>query len=218
MVSESIPAWKERSRALASKRQRADKQVSRLVRVAEEMVNAGLDVTIPALVVRAQMSTKTFYRHFAARDELTLALMEDELAIGSNLVGKEVRRYHDPVEQLRAAGLAILGLPARYANQQVRQARVQEGQRLTALYPEQTAQAADPIAGCARRYPEPPGRHRCDHADGSRAHRPEHLPPPHRPCGGHGRRPGSPKPQADRGPRMGILPCGSWALLPSPVT
>jgi TetR/AcrR family transcriptional regulator len=144
---EPVPGWQERSRArsLAGARSRADEQASRLVRAAEEMVNNELEVTVPALVARAQMSTKTFYRHFSSRDELMLALMEDELAIGAHLVRKEVERRADPVDRLRACVFAFVGLPGRYTSVHVRQARAREGQRLMALYPERAAQANAPL-------------------------------------------------------------------------
>jgi TetR/AcrR family transcriptional regulator len=147
MISEPIPAWQERARdrSLATARRRADAQAARLVRSAQEMINEGLDVTVPGLVARAGMSTKTFYRHFSSRDDLLIAVMEDELAIGAHLVSKEVERHADPVERLRACVLAYVALPTRYQNTRIRQARVREGQRLVALHETRAAHTSAPL-------------------------------------------------------------------------
>jgi AcrR family transcriptional regulator len=134
-----------RERSLGTARQRADDQATRLVRVAQEMINEERDVTVPALVARAGMSTKTFYRHFSSRDQLLLAAMEDELAIGAHLIRKQVDRYDDPVERLRACVYAYVGLPSRYRSINVRQARVRESRRLMALYEVQANQASAPL-------------------------------------------------------------------------
>jgi len=134
-----------RERSLASARQRADDQAARLVRAAQEMINEELDVTVPALAARAGMSTKTFYRHFSSRDELLLATMEDELAIGAHLVRREVDRHQDPVERLRTCVFAYVAIPGRYRSTHLRQARVRESRRLLALYEEQADQANEPL-------------------------------------------------------------------------
>ncbi len=109
------------------------------------MINEELEITVPALVARAGMSTKTFYRHFSSRDELLLATMEDELAIGAHLVRREVDRHEDPVERLRACVIAYVRLPGRYRSASLRRARVREGRRLMALYEEQANQANAPF-------------------------------------------------------------------------
>jgi AcrR family transcriptional regulator len=147
LFSEPTPSWQERARrrSLGTARRRADDQATRLVRAAQEMINEECDVTVPALVGRAGMSTKTFYRHFSSRDELLLATLEDELAIGAHLIRKEVDHYQDPVERLRACVFAYVAIPGRYRSTNLRQARVREGQRLMALYENEANQANAPL-------------------------------------------------------------------------
>jgi AcrR family transcriptional regulator len=141
--SASSPAWKERAhqRSLAPARQRADDRLARLLRAALEMLNADEDVTVPALVARAGMSTKTFYRHFGSRDELLLAVLEEELAAGARVINRALTARSDPVDRLRVFINTYLRLPRGYATTDVRRARIQESQRLRAVNPERAAEA-----------------------------------------------------------------------------
>lgn len=152
MVSETVPTWQDRARerSLATARQRADDQLGRLLHAAQTMINEDVDLTIPALVARAGMSSKTFYRHFASRDDLLLAVFEEEQAIAAHLVQKAVDADAEPVARLRAAVMAYLGLPGRYRNTKVRQSRVQDGQRLRALYTERVYGASAAMRGIFR--------------------------------------------------------------------
>ena len=138
------PVWKERARqrSLASARQRADDQLMRLLGAAQDMILAGEDATVPALVARAGMSTKTFYRHFASRDELLFAVLEEELALGAMSVTRALAATDDPVDRLRLYIEAYLELPSGFGSRDVRRARIQEHQRLRAVDAERAAEAA----------------------------------------------------------------------------
>ncbi len=114
------------------------------------MVNEDVDLTVPALVARAGMSTKTFYRHFASRDELLLAVLEEELSIAAHFIRKAIDAHEGPVERLRACVLAYVGLPDRYSSPAVRRAWTQQSQRLVALYPERTTQSRGLIVAAFR--------------------------------------------------------------------
>jgi AcrR family transcriptional regulator len=144
----TVTGWKERARdrALAGAVQRADDQVTRLVQAAREMVAEGLDVTIPALVARARMSTATFYRHFASRDEFLLAVLEEQLLLGAQQLRDAVARCLDPVERLRAFVDTYIGFPANYGSTKMRRTRIQEGQRLRSINPPRTRDASEPMA------------------------------------------------------------------------
>jgi TetR/AcrR family transcriptional regulator len=139
----SQPIWKERAqqRSLASARQRADEQLMRLVRAAQELIGTGQDATIPAIVARAGMSTKTFYRHFASRDELLFAVLEEELSIGARSINRALATADDPVDRLRIYIEAYLKLPSGYASSEARRVRIQENQRLRAVDAGRAAEA-----------------------------------------------------------------------------
>ncbi len=146
------PSWQDRARerALAGARHRTDDQLIRLLRAAQGIINEGADLTVPGLVARAGMSTKTFYRHFPSRDELLLAVLEEELAIGAHYVRKEVNAYREPVDRMRACVLAYVTLPGRYNNPGVRRAWTQLWQRLFALYPDRANQSSAPLMDAFR--------------------------------------------------------------------
>jgi TetR/AcrR family transcriptional regulator len=146
------PSWQDRARerALAGARHRADDQLIRLLRAAQGMINEEADLTVPALVGRVGMSTKTFYRHFASRDELLLAVLEEELAIGAHLVRKAINAHREPVERMRACVLAYVALPARYNNRGVRRTWTQLSRRLIALYPDRAKQCSAPMMAAFR--------------------------------------------------------------------
>jgi AcrR family transcriptional regulator len=147
MTSEVAPTWqvRARERSLASARERADAQVTRILHAAQDIINEETDFTVPLLVSRAGMSTKTFYRHFASRDELLLAVLEEELAIGAHLMRKAIDEHTNPLERLKACVLAHVALPGRYRNTNVCRARIAEAQRLRALYPYRFYEANEPI-------------------------------------------------------------------------
>ena len=151
-MSESLtasPAWKDRAhqRSLASARRRADDQLGRLIRAAQELVNADQDITVPALVARAGMSTKTFYRHFESRDDLLFALLEEELTTGARFLEHAVASGDDPIERLGIFLQAYLRLPEGYPSTKARRSQVQESQRLRALNPERADEAGAPLRG-----------------------------------------------------------------------
>lgn len=149
-MSESLaasPAWKDRAhqRSLASARRRADDQLGRLIRAAQDLLNADQDLTVPALVARAGMSTKTFYRHFESRDDLLFALLEEELTTGARFLEHAVAGGEDAVDRLRIFIEAYLRLPRGYASTKARRAQVQERQRLRAVNPERADEAGAPL-------------------------------------------------------------------------
>jgi TetR/AcrR family transcriptional regulator len=137
------PVWKERAqqRSLASARQRADDQLMRLLGAAQDMILAGEDATVPALVARAGMSTKTFYRHFASRDDLLFAVLEEELSVGARSIHRALAASDDPVDRLRIYIEAYLELPSGYGSREARRSRIQENQRLRAVNAERAAEA-----------------------------------------------------------------------------
>ncbi len=114
------------------------------------MISEEVDLTVPALAGRAGMSTKTFYRHFASRDELLLAVLEEELAIGAHLVRKAVNAHSLPVARMHACVLAYVALPGRYGTPGVRRAWTQLSQRLIALYPDRAKQSSAPMMAIFR--------------------------------------------------------------------
>jgi AcrR family transcriptional regulator len=141
------PAWKDRAheRSLASARRRADDQLGRLIRAAQDILDTDQDMTVPALVARAGMSTKTFYRHFESRDDLLFALLEEELTAGARTLERAVASYDDPSETLEIFIRTYLQFPGDLESNKARQAQVQRNQRLRAVDPVRADEAGAPL-------------------------------------------------------------------------
>jgi AcrR family transcriptional regulator len=141
------PAWKDRAhdRSLASARRRADDQLGRLIRAAQDILRTDQDMTVPALVTRAGMSTKTFYRHFESRDDLLFALLEEELTAAARTLERAVADHDDPGEMLEIFIRTYLQFPRDHESDKARQAQVQRSQRLRAVNPERADEAGAPM-------------------------------------------------------------------------
>jgi AcrR family transcriptional regulator len=61
-----------------------------------------LDFTVQELVERSKMSLRSFYQHFAGKDELLLAVFESAIARFVESVRATIEPIADPVERLRA--------------------------------------------------------------------------------------------------------------------
>lgn len=155
MTIEQQTDWRERavSRSLDRARERAEDRLQRLLVAAEELLDEGVDVTVQEVVRRAGQSLRTFYQHFAGKQELMLALLEsgcDELAVELARRGREqadpvqalrdavevLHRAHLPQRSPRRAALAAFSAQLLHADpvayQQVQQRIVLEVQKLVA--------------------------------------------------------------------------------------
>jgi AcrR family transcriptional regulator len=98
------PRWRERSleRALERERRRSQEQTSAFVSAARELaVKSGrLDFTVQEVVERARGSLRGFYRNFAGKEELCLALLEEMVAESRERIEKRLAGIDDPLERL----------------------------------------------------------------------------------------------------------------------
>jgi AcrR family transcriptional regulator len=67
------------------------------------------DFTVQEIVERSKMSLRSFYQHFASKDELLLALFEELIREWVGRLRVAVYRYDDPVERLRAFVIGMYG-------------------------------------------------------------------------------------------------------------
>jgi AcrR family transcriptional regulator len=105
-------------------------RLERFVQAARDLANetGSAAFTVPQLAARAGLSLKTFYRCFPGKDELLLALLEDDSRIGAAILAEAVERHTEPVARLRAyvdAVFELVALPgaAGYAGLLVREHR-----------------------------------------------------------------------------------------------
>jgi TetR/AcrR family transcriptional regulator len=141
-------AWADRAaeRSLASARQRSASRAHRLVAAARELAaeRGSSEFTVAEVTARADVALRTFYRHFAGRDELLLALFEEEARQGAELLQASVAAEGStPVEHLRGyvVGLCrLLDVGSGYASLLVR-----EYLRLGESHPRELQVALAPI-------------------------------------------------------------------------
>lgn len=106
--------WRERAlaRSTASVRSRSAARLARLVDAARALAaeSGSSSFTVDQVVARSGFSRKSFYAHFASKDELLLALFEEESRRGTAILAEMMSVHEDPLEQLRAyvAGLFSL--------------------------------------------------------------------------------------------------------------
>jgi AcrR family transcriptional regulator len=99
-------SWRERAvdRSLGSAREQALDRSNRFIAAATEaLVETGrLDFTVQEVVERAGLSLRSFYKHFASKEELLLALFEELIAAFVANLRAEVEAEDDPLDRLRA--------------------------------------------------------------------------------------------------------------------
>jgi AcrR family transcriptional regulator len=118
-----------------------------LVRAARELANetGSATFTVNQVAKQAHLSLKSFYRCFAGKDELLLALLEEESRTGAALLADAIAGHPDPVERLRAYVedlFEVLTHPAAvgYAGLLVREHR-----RLSEEHPDELRTALSPL-------------------------------------------------------------------------
>jgi TetR/AcrR family transcriptional regulator len=100
------PAWidraAERSPAVQRSRERTIAQAKQIVEAAEHLLETqGGQFTTQQLVKEAGVALQTFYRYFAGKDELLLAVLEDVLVEGSREMARVADAIADPAARLR---------------------------------------------------------------------------------------------------------------------
>jgi AcrR family transcriptional regulator len=92
----------ERSPAVQRSRKRTIVQAKQIVRAAEHLLETqGGQFTTQQLVKEAGVALQTFYRYFAGKDELLLAVLEDIVAEGAQAMAHQAEGITDPIARLR---------------------------------------------------------------------------------------------------------------------
>jgi AcrR family transcriptional regulator len=97
--------WRERAveRSLRTARDRALSRSDRFMAAATELMleTDRTDFTVQQIVERSKMSLRSFYQHFASKDELLLALLEEGIRGAIDRLRVQVACDDDPAERLR---------------------------------------------------------------------------------------------------------------------
>lgn len=101
-----VGGWQARAlaRSLAGAHDRSVARLERLLDAARDLANetGGAAFTVAQVAERAGMSLKGFYSCFAGKDDLLLALIEEDSRVGATLLADLVGAHDDPVDRLHA--------------------------------------------------------------------------------------------------------------------
>jgi len=143
------------------RREGLDDRSERLVRAARDLANesGSAAFTVTQVTARAGLSLKAFYGCFRGKDELLLALLAADSAIGAEVLGDRIgdRRGADAVRAYVVELFDMLGLPgaAGYAGVLVR-----EYLRLSEHYGDELRAALAPLLDLLARDLDSPHPHR----------------------------------------------------------
>ena len=128
-AGEAAKSWQERAieRRLGEARALAVERSTQFMATALELVQESgqANFTLQDLADRANLSVRTFYQHFAGKDDLLLALYEDVTAEFTEAIRVQMQAADGPMAQLEAWCRAVLSRPG--ASQEV-------GGRLVLIY------------------------------------------------------------------------------------
>ncbi len=115
---ERIPAWQRQSmrRSLQSARARAharsDRFVAAAMRLWQEKGNS--EFTVQDVVDRSKMSIRTFYKYFASKEDLLIAVYETVIAREAvPRLRKRIEKFRDPLLRLKAYIEGLVELTAK---------------------------------------------------------------------------------------------------------
>jgi AcrR family transcriptional regulator len=105
-AGETEPAWRERavSRSLNAARSRAEVRVQRFLDAAFSLIDekGTTEFTIQEVIDRSKQSLRGFYQYFDGKDELLLALFEEQLREATDDLRTVVDAETEPLARLRA--------------------------------------------------------------------------------------------------------------------
>jgi len=133
------------ARSLGGARERSVARARRLVAAARSLAveRGDSDFTVAQVARRARLSLKTFYRQFASKDELLLALFEDDSRLGAGRLARSVGRHSQPRDRLRAFVAELFALVAEGSGYSAM--LVREHLRLSREHPAEMNEALAPL-------------------------------------------------------------------------
>jgi AcrR family transcriptional regulator len=141
--------WQDRAldRTLADARARDVERMERCVAAARQLAGetGSAAFTVAQVAARADLSLKSFYRCFPGKDELLLALLEDDSQLGARVLAERVGVHRDPVAALRACVVELFTLSALTGQLGYASVLVREHRRLSEHYPLELQVALAPL-------------------------------------------------------------------------
>jgi AcrR family transcriptional regulator len=136
-------------RSLPDARARQVEVTTRLVESARDLVwdAGGPSFTVTQVVAAAGTSLKSFYRCFAGKDELLVALFEDDARRGAAALSSMVGEETEPLERLRVVVVGLFRFLTVEGRLPYAAALVREHLRLAESHPDQLRGVLDPFVG-----------------------------------------------------------------------
>jgi AcrR family transcriptional regulator len=147
---EARSGWQDRAldRTLADARARDVDRMERCVAAARELATetTSANFTVAQIAARARLSLKSFYRCFPGKDELLLALLEDDSHIGARVLALRVaERGQTPAGALHAYVTELFALVSESGQLGYASVLVREHRRLSEQYPVELRVALAPL-------------------------------------------------------------------------
>ena len=141
--------WQDRAldRTLADARARDVDRMERCVAAARELATetTSANFTVAQIAARARVSLKSFYRCFPGKDELLLALLEDDSHIGARVLALRVAARATPADALHAYVTELFALVSESGQLGYASVLVREHRRLSEEYPLELRVALAPL-------------------------------------------------------------------------
>lgn len=146
----SRPSWAERatdrSPAVQRSRARSAQQLEAITRAARRLIQEkGTAFTTAELTKESGVALQTIYRHFAGKDQILLAVVEEVIAEQAVRVQAEAQLLSDPVERLRLYITGTLNSLRTGRDMTGPQFITAEHWRLHQLFPDDMARATQPF-------------------------------------------------------------------------
>ena len=144
-----LDPWRDRAlaRSLGPARARSVDRLERLVDAARTLATetGSAAFTVAQVAAGAGVNLKGFYQYFASKDDLLVALLEEDSRLGAELVRAQVEAHTDPEERLRAAvtgALKLITWPGALGYASV---LIREHRRLSESRPDELNRALAPL-------------------------------------------------------------------------
>jgi AcrR family transcriptional regulator len=141
--------WQDRAldRTLADARARDVERMERCVEAARQLAgeSGSAAFTVAQIAARADLSLKSFYRCFPGKDELLLALLEDDSQKGARMLAERIDAHEDPLAALRTCVTALFAMSALPEHVGYSSVLVREHRRLSEHYPLELRVALAPL-------------------------------------------------------------------------
>lgn len=142
----------DRSPIVQRSRTRSARQQKVIVDAARRLIpEKGASFTTQELTREAGVALQTFYRHFAGKDQLLLAVIEDLVAEAAVALEEQARALPDPIARLHFYVTVPLSTVRVSDGDRGPQFVTAEHWRLHQLFPDEVAQATQPFADLVER-------------------------------------------------------------------